>query len=268
MNKNSIYNLSQNDYMSASNAIGFTHHDPNRHTNNASGFPFKTSIQNSIGGNGPATTNQNDWMGPTKVYGFSRLVHGGRCFCPSTVGGSSIPPYQTNFQPRGSNVTTRGAGASSRFANVLRENDNTGPVKNTQFKPRGSNIDATTQIKGSGVGEEMYSDLKKGLKKTGKFLSEHNEKLKKSKVISTVARNALGNSAGDLAEMLGYGINKVPNSKQIPTVFRNSRLWTANYNLPKVRGPPIMYGNATLGLNTDLGINVQPKRQAYFVTGL
>lgn len=217
MNKNSIYNLSQNDYMSASNAIGFTHHDPNRHTNNASGFPFKTSIQNSIGGNGPATTNQNDWLGPTKVYGFSRLIHGGRCFCPSTVcGNGSIPPYQTNFQPKGSNVTTRGAGAS-RFANVLRENDNTGPVKKTQFMPRGSNIEATSQIKGGGMRQV---------------------------------------------------INKQTNSKETPTVFRKGRLWTSNYNLPKVSGPPIMYGNATLGLNTDLGINVQPKRQAYFVTGL
>lgn len=208
MNKTSIYNTSQNDYMSASNAIGFTHHDPNRHTNNASGFPF---LQSSIGGNGPSTTNQNDWLAPTKVYGFSRLVHGGRYNGPSSIcgNGQSIPPYQTNFQPRGSSITTEGAGKMKGcgFADVIRDNDKVGPVKKTQFKPRGSNIEATSQIRGGA-------------------------------------------------------------SKKTPTVFRKGRLYSSNYNLPKVHGPPIMYGNATLGLNTDLGINVQPKRQAYFVTGL
>ena len=205
MNKTSIYNTSQNDYMSASKAIGFTHHDPNRHTNNASGFPFKTSIQSSIAGNGPATTNQNDFLGPTKVYGFSRLIHGGRSFTPSCVcGDGSIPPYQTNFQPRGSNVSTKGAG----FSNVIRDKDNTGSIKKTQFIPRGSNIEATSQIRGGA------------------------------------------------------------SSKEIPTIFRKGHLWSSNYNLPKVHGPAIMYGNATLGLNTDLGLNVQPPRQAYFTTGL
>lgn len=209
MNKTSIYNTSQNDYMSASNAIGFTHHDPNRHTNNASGFPF---LQSSIGGNGPATTNQNDWLGPTKVYGFSRLVHGGRSYMPSSVcGDGAIPPYQTNFQPQGSSITTKGAGkrmlTGCGFANVIRDNDKVGQMKTTEFKPRGSDIEVTSQIKGGA-------------------------------------------------------------SKEIPTVFRKGRLFSSNYNLPKVRGPSVMYGNATLGLNTDLGLNVQPKRQAYFVTGL
>lgn len=194
---NDINNTSQNDWLSATKAIGFSHNDPNRHTNNASGFPF---LQSSIGGNGPAYSTQNDWLSATKANGFSRLVHGGRSFTPSSVSGDGS--INSTFQPRGSSISTKGAGS------VIRDNkNNTGKVLTTQFEPRGSAIDASTQIKGSGKAE-------------------------------------------------------------IPTVFRKGHLWTSNYNLPKVRGPAIMYGNATLGLNTDLGVNVQPKRQAFFTTGL
>jgi hypothetical protein len=65
-------------------------------------------------------------------------------------------------------------------------------------------------MRGKGVGQDMYSDLKTGLKKTGKFIGEQNDKLKKSKIISTVARNTLsgnpyGNTVVDFIDHLGYG---------------------------------------------------------------
>jgi hypothetical protein len=185
-----MLNLSQNNWLSATRANGFAHHDKNRHTNNASGFQFGS--HSSIGGNGPATTNQNDWLGATSAYGFSRLIHGGRTFLPSS----------TDFQPRGSSITHHGAGGV-----LMTKNNKVIPTLHTQFKPRGSDIEATSQVKGSG-------------------------------------------------------------GKETETVFRKGRLWSSNYNLPKVHGPAVLYGNATLGLNTDLGINKQPNRQAFMLTGL
>lgn len=181
-----MLNLTQNDWLSASRANGFSHHDPNRNSNNASGFPFNS--HSSIGGNG----SQNDWLSATSANGFSRLIHGGRTFLPSA----------TDFQPRGSNITHKGAGGV-----LMTKHNKVVPTLHTQFKPRGSDIEDTSQVKGGG-------------------------------------------------------------SRETPTVFHKGRLWSSNYNLPKVHGPAVLYGNATLGLNTDLGINHQPNRQAFMLTGL
>jgi len=252
-NMNNVYNDSQNDWLSASRANGFSHHDPNRYSNEASGAPF---APHSIGGNGPP--NQNDWLSATEANGFSRLLHGGRSLGLSKVEAPTAV-NATNFMPRGDNVK-------------------------------------------GGSKEDMYSDLKTGLKKTGKFLSENNEKLKKSKVISTVARNVLGKNAGDFVEYLGYGDGKaslantagpvitgasklngkdtefMPRGSDIQrgfgasstteTPFKYTGLYTGNYNMPSVKGEPLLYGNTTLGLVPDLGTNLQPLRQAYFHSGL
>lgn len=191
-NMNNVYNQSQNDWLSASKAIGFSHHDPNRHTNNASGFPL---VPNSIGGNGPS---QNDWLASTQANGFSRLLHGGRSLGVSKV---EAPNY-TNFMPRGSDIV--GAGKASLL-------DTAGPVitensklkgKDTEFEPRGSDIQR------------------------------------------------------------GFGTSSTE------TPFKSVRLYTGNYNMPSVKGDPLMYGNTTLGLVPDLGTNLQPLRQAYFHSGL
>lgn len=256
-NMNNVYNTSQNDWLSASKAVGFAHHDPNRYSNNASGFEFR--VPPSIGGNG--VPSQNDWLSATKANGFSHLLHGGRSLGMSKVGQED----GTNFMPRGSD------------------------------------------IKG-GSKDDIYSDIKTGLKKTGKFLNEHNEKLKKSKIISTTARNALGgnpvgNTIADLTEMLGYGKASLANTagsvitsssklgskdtefmprgsdttlpqrggaseNKTSTPFQYTKLYTGNYNMPSVKGPPLLYGNTTLGLVPDLGTNLQPLRQAYFHSGL
>lgn len=200
---NNVYNQSQNDWLSASKAVGFSHHDPNRHTNNASGFPL---VPNTIGGNGPS---QNDWLAPTQANGFSRLLHGGRSLGVSKV----EAPNSTNFMPRGSDIV--GAGKVSLL-------DTAGPVitkssklkgKKTEFKPRGSDIQR-------GFGE----------------------------------RGTLSNPKD------GTSSTKTP--------FKYTGLYTANYNMPSVKGDPLMYGNTTLGLVPDLGVNVQPLRQAYFHSGL
>lgn len=199
-NMNNVYNTSQNDWLSASKAVGFSHHDPNRYSNNASGFEFK--VPPSIGGNG--VPNQDDWLSATKANGFSHLLHGGRSLGMSKVGQED----GTNFMPRGNNIYGSGKITLADTADeIINDSGNTKiKTKDTEFIPRGS--DTTLPQKGGASGTSTS------------------------------------------------------------TPFEYTKLYTGNYNMPSVKGAPILYGNTTLGLVPDLGTNLQPLRQAYFHSGL
>lgn len=112
-------------------------------------------------------------------------------------------------------------------------------------------------MRGKGIGQDVYSDLKTGLAKTGKFLGEQNAKLKKSKVISTVARNTLsgnpyGNTVVDFIEHLGYGKKggAVYSQGQIP-IHKNTGAGTARDYKTRhmVVRKPIMVGGGVEGMS-------------------
>jgi len=193
-NMNNVYNTSQNDWLSASKANGFAHTDPNRYSNEASGFQF---VPPSIGGNGPP--NQNDWLSATKANGFSHLLHGGRSLGVSRV----EAPNATNFMPRGSDIKGAGKASLVNTAGPVITDSSKLDSKDTEFMPRGSDIQR------------------------------------------------------------GFGA-----SSTTETPFKYTGLYTGNYNMPSVKGEPLLYGNTTLGLVPDLGTNLQPLRQAYFHSGL
>lgn len=195
--------------------------------------------------NNVCNKSQNDWLSASRANSFS--YHDPNRNANNSASGYPVQAYPINGNGSASNWLD--ATKANNFVGLMNGGSSCGMSKvcgcnsptDTNFEPRGSSI--------YGVGKNVYT-----------LTGTQPEVLDISGNRSVPVLGTEFMPEG--SDIRGMG------KSSIKTPFYGSRYYTGNYNMPTLSGSPMLYGSTTLGQLPDLGLNVQPPRQAYWFTGL